>query len=150
MGSSLLMFSSDRWRFGLGSGLLAFSSGWWGLGFGIEGVDEALEHGGEFFGFLDDFFAVFEFELVELFADFLGDVGLGAEFAAGAFGVTQKACEILGAVTFTSFGDVGGNGDSGGLHLRVEPKVIRILGGEVGVDCESATTFPDFKVFECF
>ena len=50
--------------------------------FTLKGVDEGLQHGGDFFGILD------EWSRCLVSCDSLVDIELGAKFAAGAFAVS--------------------------------------------------------------
>jgi hypothetical protein len=76
----------------------------------FEGVDEGLEHFRDASCLLDHGSGVFEGRLAEALADPLGDVELGPQFSAGAFGVAEEFDEFRGAIAFAAFGDVGGNG----------------------------------------
>jgi hypothetical protein len=82
----------------------------WGLAFGGAAVfyaaDEALEHGGDFAGFLDHFAGVCERFQIKGFLDAIADVELSAELSAGALADAEKADEIAIAVALGTFGDV--------------------------------------------
>ena len=115
-----------------------------------EGVDEGLEHFGDASGLLDHGSGVFQGGLAEALADTLGNVELGSQFSAGAFGVAEEFDEFGGAVALAAFGDVGWDRERGALHLAAHRKVLGLGECDMDIDGEVASTLPDFEVLKCF
>jgi hypothetical protein len=86
-------------------------------------------------------------DLLYSFKDFkfAGEIALSSQFGGRAFGDAEEADEVQPTVTLVAFCDVRRNRNSGPDHLVTQRKVARGLKGFRHINCQAASTFPDFE-----
>jgi len=115
------------------------------LFFGVcDGFAEAFDHRRDFAGFGDEGFGFAGFEDFE----FRGDVELGSEFAAGAFGDFQELGKFLGSAPLGTLGDIRGDRQCGALDLVFQIDEIARTKLLESLHSQTASPLPDFQILE--
>ena len=85
---------------------------------------------------------------MEFLTNSFKDVELGAEFAAGAFAVSEKTNEIGVGQPLGAFRDIRGEGDGRVLQLVAECVLSNVLGPDADLDRQATTSLPGFEFCE--